>query len=151
MDDYYEEIDAQQEYIKLEYAKSQLIGYKYNIYRMIQIDREIALMKYDMYSLSSPRWETEPTLAACQKGTPTYHNVVLDFMEEEEKLLKEKRECAKYIRRVNRFLNKLSEYELNLICDRYDLGYTLQEMGHKYYSSKDTIQRQINIILRKFS
>lgn len=140
--------DEEKEHIK--YAEWKLKGYKYLIKQRNDIMNNLNELYCRMYGVSAVKWEEDASLAAVQKGTKVYRNKVIDYMEEKENIKNELLYVEQEIASINRFLRKISPYDLGIITDYYDIGLTLQEIADRHYESKITIYRRIRKILKSF-
>ena len=111
-------------------------------YRIAEIDAQLT-------SIGGPRIMSEDE-AKYQKGTKIYSNInMLDLFQEQDELMKQKRDLMYLIDRIQVKLNRLNNKELRLIEQRYKHGKTLRELAIDEYVTKNTVCRRINEILLK--
>ena len=100
-------------------------------------------------SIGSPRIMS-PDEAKYQKGTKIYSNLnMLDLFQEQDELMKQKQGLLYLISRVQVKLNKLNEADTQLIEQRYKYKKTLRELAVEMCSNKDSVNKQIEEIIKK--
>ena len=113
-------------------------------YRIAEIDAQLT-------SIGSPKIMS-PDEAKYQKGTRIYSDInMLELFQEQDQLIKQKQDLLYLISRVQVKLNKLSDEELKLIEQRYKYRKTLRELAAEMCSNKDSVNKQIELVLSRFS
>lgn len=113
-------------------------------YRIAEIDTQLT-------SIGSPRI-VSPEEAKYQKGTRIYSDInMLELFQEQDQLIKQKQDLLYLISRVQVKLNKLNDEELKLIEQRYKYKKTLRELAVVMCSNKDSVNKQIELVLSRFS
>lgn len=113
-------------------------------YRIAEIDAQLT-------SIGSPRIMSTDE-AKYQKGTRIYSNLnMLDLFQEQDELMKQKQDLLYLISRVQVKLNKLGEVDMQLIEQRYKYKKTLRELAVEMCSNKDSVNKQIELVLSRFS
>lgn len=115
------------------------------------VNERIAEIDAHLTSIGSPRIMS-PDEAKYQKGTKIYSNLnMLDLFQEQDELMKKKPELLYLIGRVQVKLNKLDEEDMQLIEQRYKYKKTLRELAVEMCSNKDSVNKQIELVLSRFS
>lgn len=113
-------------------------------YRIAEIDAQLT-------SIGSPRI-VSPEEAKYQKGTRIYSDInMLELFQEQDQLIKQKQDLFYLINRVQVKLNKLDEVDMKLIEQRYKYKKTLRELAAEMCSNKDSVNKQIELVLSRFS
>ena len=113
-------------------------------YRIAEIDAQLT-------SIGSPKIMSTDE-AKYQKGTKIYSSLnMLDLFQEQDELMKQKQDLLYLISRVQVKLNKLDEVDMQLIEQRYKYKKTLRELAVVMCSNKDSINKQIELVLSRFS
>ena len=113
-------------------------------YRIAEIDAKLT-------SAGSPRIMSEDE-AKYQKGTRIYSDAnMLELFQEQDQLIKQKQDLLYLISRVQVKLNKLDEVDMQLIEQRYKCKKTLRELAAEMCSNKDSVNKQIELVLSRFS
>ena len=111
-------------------------------YRIAEIDAQLT-------SIGSPKIMS-PEEAKYQKGTRIYSDVnMLELFQEQDQLIKQKRDLLYLISRVQVKLNKLDEEDMKLIEQRYKYKKTLRELAQNMYNGKSTMSRRLDEVLWK--
>lgn len=111
-------------------------------YRIAEIDAQLT-------SIGSPKIMSTDE-AKYQKGTKIYSNLnMLDLFQEQDELMKQKQDLLYLISRVQVKLNKLDEVDMQLIEQRYKYKKTLRELAAEMCSNKDSVNKQIENIIKK--
>ena len=115
------------------------------------VNERIAEIDAQLTSIGSPRI-VSPEEAKYQKGTRIYSDVnMLELFQEQDLLIKQKQDLLYLISRVQVKLNKLDEVDMQLIEQRYKYKKTLRELAVVMCSNKDSINKQIELVLSRFS
>ena len=115
------------------------------------VNERIAEIDAQLTSIGSPRIMS-PDEAKYQKGTKIYSNLnMLDLFQEQDELMKQKQDLLYLISRVQVKLNKLDEEDMQLIEQRYKCKKTLRELAAEMCSNKDSVNKQIELVLSRFS
>ena len=115
------------------------------------VNERIAEIDAQLTSIGSPRI-VSPEEAKYQKGTKIYNNLnMLDLFQEQDELMKQKQDLLYLISRVQVKLNKLNEADTQLIERRYKYKKTLRELAAEMCSNKDSVNKQIELVLSRFS
>ena len=113
------------------------------------VNERIAEIDAQLTSIGSPRIMS-PDEAKYQKGTKIYSNLnMLDLFQEQDELMKQKQDLLYLISRVQVKLNKLDEEDMKLIEQRYKYKKTLRELAAEMCSNKDSVNKQIENIIKK--
>lgn len=114
------------------------------------VNERIAEIDAQLTSIGSPRI-VSPEEAKYQKGTKIYSNLnMLDLFQEQDELMKQKQDLLYLISRVQVKLNKLDEEDMKLLEQRYKYKKTLRELAVVMCSNKDSVNKQIEEIIKKF-
>ena len=114
-----------------------------------EVNERIAEIDAQLTSIGSPRIMS-PDEAKYQKGTRIYSDInMLELFQEQDELMKQKPELLYLIGRVQVKLNKLDAEELKLIEQRYKYKKTLRELAVVMCSNKDSVNKQIENIIKK--
>lgn len=115
------------------------------------INERIAEIDAQLTSIGSPRI-VSPEEAKYQKGTRIYSDInMLELFQEQDLLIKQKQDLLYLISRVQVKLNKLDEEDMQLIEQRYKYKKTLRELAVVMCSNKDSVNKQIELVLSRFS
>lgn len=113
------------------------------------VNERIAEIDAQLTSIGSPRIMS-PEEAKYQKGTKIYSNLnMLDLFQEQDELMKQKQDLLYLISRIQVKLNKLDEEDMQLIEQRYKFKKTLRELASEMCSNKDSVNKQIEEIIKK--
>ena len=113
-------------------------------YRIAEIDAQLT-------SIGSPKIMSTDE-AKYQKGTRIYSDInMLELFQEQDQLIKQKQDLLYLISRVQVKLNKLGEEDMQLIEQRYKYKKTLRELAAEMCSNKDSVNKQIELVLSRFS
>ena len=113
------------------------------------VNARIAEIDAQLTSIGSPRI-VSPEEAKYQKGTRIYSDInMLELFQEQDLLIKQKQDLLYLISRVQVKLNKLENEELLLIEQRYKYKKTLRELAVVMCSNKDSVNKQIEEIIKK--
>lgn len=115
------------------------------------VNERIAEIDVQLTSIGSPRIMS-PEEAKYQKGTRIYSDInMLELFQEQDQLIKQKQDLLYLISRVQVKLNKLDEVDMQLIEQRYKYKKTLRELAVEMCSNKDSVNKQIELVLSRFS
>ena len=113
------------------------------------VNERIAEIDAQLTSIGSPRIMS-PEEAKYQKGTKIYSNLnMLDLFQEQDELMTQKQDLLYLISRIQVKLNKLDEEDMQLIEQRYKFKKTLRELASEMCSNKDSVNKQIEEIIKK--
>ena len=116
-----------------------------------EVNERIAEIDAQLTSIGSPRIMS-PEEAKYQKGTRIYSDInMLELFQEQDLLIKQKQDLLYLISRVQVKLNKLDEVDMQLIEQRYKFKKTLRELAAEMCSNKDSVNKQIELVLSRFS
>lgn len=116
-----------------------------------EVNERIAEIDAQLTSIGSPRI-VSPEEAKYQKGTRIYSDInMLELFQEQDQLIKQKQDLLYLISRVQVKLNKLDEVDMQLIEQRYKFKKTLRELAAEMCSNKDSVNKQIELVLSRFS
>lgn len=135
---------------KLKYIDGKLKGIKYSANRVVDIwDRlqEIAIELNGSVKSPSIRSEEE---AKYQRGTCIYKSNIIELMNEEEVLSLQYNMYETELNDIQRFLQKLSVNEIELLYERYECGRSFETIGYILGYDNAYIQRQLKKILLKY-
>lgn len=134
---------------KLKYIDGKLKGIKYSANRVVDIwDRlqEIAIELNG--SVRSPSIRSEE--AKYQRGTRIYKSNIIELMNEEEMLSRQYEMYETELNDIQRFLEKLTDNEIELLYQRYECGRSFEAIGYILGYDNAYIQRQLKKILLKY-
>lgn len=115
------------------------------------VNERIAEIDAQLTSIGSPRI-VSPEEAKYQKGTRIYSDInMLELFQEQDQLIKQKQDLLYLISRVQVKLNKLDGLDMQLIEQRYKYKKTLRELAVEMCSNKDSVNKQIELVLSRFS
>lgn len=115
------------------------------------VNERIAEIDAQLTSIGSPRIMS-PDEAKYQKGTRIYSDInMLELFQEQDLLIKQKPDLLYLISRVQVKLNKLDEVDMQLIEQRYKYKKTLRELAVEMCSNKDSVNKQIELVLSRLS
>lgn len=115
------------------------------------VNERIAEIDAQLTSIGSPRI-VSPEEAKYQKGTRIYSDInMLELFQEQDQLIKQKQDLLYLISRVQVKLNKLDEVDMQLLEQRYKYKKTLRELAAEMCSNKDSVNKQIELVLSRFS
>lgn len=135
---------------KLKYIDGKLKGIKYSANRVVEIwDRlqEIAVELNGSVRSPSIRSEEE---AKYQRGTRIYKSNIIELMNEEEMLSRNYKMYETELNDIQRFLQKLTDNEIELLYQRYECGRSFETIGYILGYDNAYIQRQLKKILLKY-
>lgn len=135
---------------KLKYIDGKLKGIKFSSNRVVEIwDRlqEIAIELNG--SVSSPPIRSEEE-AKYQRGTRIYRCSIVELMNEEDILSKQYMMYETELNDIQRFLEKLTDNEIELLYERYECGRSFETIGYILGYDHSVVQRKIKNILRKY-
>lgn len=116
-----------------------------------EVNERIAEIDAQLTSIGSPKIMS-PEEAKYQKGTRIYSDInMLELFQEQDQLIKQKQDLLYLISRVQVKLNKLDEEDLQLLEQRYKYKKTLRELAVVMCSNKDSVNKQIELVLSRFS
>lgn len=116
-----------------------------------EVNERIAEIDAQLTSIGSPRI-VSPEEAKYQKGTRIYSDInMLELFQEQDQLIKQKQDLLYLISRVQVKLNKLDEEDMQLLEQRYKYKKTLRELAVEMCSNKDSVNKQIELVLSRFS
>lgn len=116
-----------------------------------EVNERIAEIDAQLTSIGSPRIVSSEE-AKYQKGTRIYSDInMLELFQEQDQLIKQKQDLLYLISRVQVKLNKLDEVDMQLIEQRYKFKKTLRELAAEMCSNKDSVNKQIELVLSRFS
>lgn len=135
---------------KLKYIDGKLKGIKYSANRVVDIwDRlqEIAIELNGSVRSPSIRSEEE---AKYQRGTRIYKSNIIELMNEEEMLSHQYAMYETELNDIQRFLEKLTDNEIELLYQRYECGRSFETIGYILGYDHSVVQRKIKNILCKY-
>ena len=143
MTDYYEDRDSIQQ------VDRELRSYYFYLKKIERLQEKIYEIDVKLTSVGSPPIRSLEE-AKYQRGTRIYSDVnLLEFFEEQDELIKQKQDLIYLVSRMQKRLCRLSDEEMKLIEQRYRFKKTLRELADELSSNKDTIQHQLERILKK--
>lgn len=135
---------------KIKYIDGKLKGIRFSANRAVEIwDRlqEISIELKGTVRSPSIRSEEE---AKYQRGTRIYKSNIVELMNEEEMLLKQYEMYDTELNDIQKFLQKLSDSEIELLYERYECGRTFKTIGELVGYDMAAVQRKIRSALSKY-
>lgn len=143
MTDYYEDRDSIQQ------VDRELRSYYFYLKKIERLQEKIYEIDVKLTSVGSPPIRSLEE-AKYQRGTRIYSDInLLELFEEQDELIKQKQDLIYLVSRMQKRLCRLSDEEMKLIEQRYRFKKTLRELADELSSNKDTIQHQLERILKK--
>lgn len=140
---YYEDRDCIQQ------VDRELRSYYFYLQKIERLQEKIYEIDVKLTSVGSPPIRSLEE-AKYQRGTRIYSDInLLELFEEQDELIKQKQDLIYLVSRMQKRLCRLSDEEMKLIEQRYRFKKTLRELADELSSNKDTIQHQLERILKK--
>lgn len=126
-----------------------LKAFRFNVTKLMDLEDRLQLLAYELNgdNIGSPKIKS-PEEAKYQTGTKIYKNNIPELMLQESKLIKERDYYLFAVKRVESFLQQLSDEEIKLIELRYWHGFHIKYIAKMYYRSRASIYREIDKILK---
>ena len=138
------------DYDKERYANGKLMGFVYNVHRFCEIKDRLDVLAIKLSgTIQSPRIKSAEE-AKYQSGTRIFHDNKIELMEEERLLTEELIKRIAEIKEVVSFLQKLTEDELELAYELYELHRTYEVIGAFSNQSRSSIWRKREKMLSKW-
>lgn len=135
---------------KLKYIDGKLKGIKYSANRVVDIWDRLEEINAELNgAIKSPTIRSEDE-AKYQRGTRIYRCSIIELMNEEDILSKQYRMYETELNDIQRFLEKLTDNEIELLYERYECGRSFETIGYILGYDHSVVQRKIKNILRKY-
>ena len=135
---------------KIKYIDGKLKGISFSTNRLVEIwDRLQEINRELNGAVRSPSIRSEEE-AKYQRGTRIYRCNIIELMNEEDILSKQYRMYETEINDIQRFLEKLTDNEIELLYERYECGRSFETIGYILGYDHSVVQRKIKNILRKY-
>lgn len=138
------------DYDKARYVNGKLMGFVYNVHRFCEIKDRLDVLAIKLSgTIQSPRIKSAEE-AKYQSGTRIFHDNKIELMEEERLLTEELIKRIAEIKEVVSFLQKLTEDELELAYELYELRRSYDVIGVLSNRSKASVCRERQKMLLKW-
>lgn len=135
---------------KIKYIDGKLKGISFSTNRLVEIwDRLQEINRELNGAVRSPSIRSEEE-AKYQRGTRIYRCSIIELMNEEDILSKQYRMYETELNDIQRFLEKLTDNEIELLYERYECGRSFETIGYILGYDNSVVQRKIKNILRKY-
>lgn len=135
---------------KIKYIDGKLKGISFSTNRLVEIwDRLQEINRELNGAVRSPSIRSEEE-AKYQRGTRIYRCSIIELMNEEDILSKQYRMYETELNDIQRFLEKLTDNEIELLYERYECGRSFETIGYILGYDHSVVQRKIKNILRKY-
>ena len=135
---------------KIKYIDGKLKGISFSTNRLVEIwDRLQEINRELNGAVRSPSIRSEEE-AKYQRGTRIYRCSIIELMNEEDILSKQYRMYETELNDIQRFLEKLTDNEIELLYERYECGRSFETIGYILGYDHTVVQRKIKNILRKY-
>lgn len=141
-------LDIEEATADLNYFVSKARGLDSKYERLAEIGNRL-----NSFGVSSPKIMSKEE-AKYQKGTRIYSDrPLLELMDAEERLSKEIRLDTEVIHSIANNLHDLdlSEFQMNLLHYYFEKRWTYNQIGERFHIAWQTVQRNIVLILEKYS
>ncbi|RRC92734.1 hypothetical protein EII25_03410 [Erysipelotrichaceae bacterium OH741_COT-311] len=129
-----------------------LKAFRFNLNRLMDLEDRLQLLAYELNgdNIGSPKIKS-PEEAKYQTGTKIYKNNIPELMMQESKLIKERDYYLFAVKKVETFLQRLTDEEVKLIELRYWHGFNINQIARMYFWSKRTTYRKFDMIFEKLA
>lgn len=135
---------------KIKYIDGKLKGIKFSANRAVEIWDRLQEISIELNgTVRSPAIRSEEE-AKYQRGTRIYKSNIVELMNEEEMLLKQYEMYETELNDIQKFLQKLSDSEIELLHERYECGRTFETIGELVGYDMAAVQRKIRNALSKY-
>lgn len=135
---------------KIKYIDGKLKGISFSTNRLVEIwDRLQEINRELNGAVRSPSIRSEEE-AKYQRGTRIYRCSIIELMNEEDILSKQYKMYETELNDIQRFLEKLTDNEIELLYERYECGRSFETIGYILGYDHSVVQRKIKNILRKY-
>ena len=135
---------------KIKYIDGKLKGIKFSANRVVDIWDRLEEINAELNgAIKSPTIRSEDE-AKYQRGTRIYRCSIIELMNEEDILSKQYRMYETELNDIQRFLEKLTDNEIELLYERYECGRSFETIGYILGYDHSVVQRKIKNILRKY-
>lgn len=144
---------------RIVYADSCLRAFGWHVRELERCQREYAQLTYELSAatVSSPRIKS--TEEAWYKSSPTYHSGglserVMEILDERDERQKDFDHAIHQLRAIGRYLQKIqAKYGpemVQIVYERYEWNWTLQEIADEHYMSGEGVRKRIAQALAEF-
>lgn len=137
--------------------KSDLEQFRHSVGKLMDLEDELTLVAMELNgdNLSSPRIKSKEE-AKYKQGSRIYHNDIVDLMEREERLIKQRDYYLFRVKRVAILLQNLTDEEIELLEYRYWYNYPMLAIANfpSVATSLGNLYKRYDAIfekMRKFS
>ena len=135
---------------KIKYIDGKLKGIRFSANRAVEIWDRLQEISIELNgTVRSPAIRSEEE-AKYQRGTRIYKSNIVELMNEEEMLLKQYEMYETELNDIQKFLQKLSDSEIELLHERYECGRTFETIGELVGYDMAAVQRKIRNALSKY-
>lgn len=135
---------------KIKYIDGKLKGIKFSANRVVDIWDRLQEINVELSgTVRSPSIRSEDE-ALYQRGTKIYKSNIIELMNEEEILFNQYKMYETELNDIQRFLEKLTDNEIELLYERYECGRSFETIGYILGYDNAYIQRQLKKILLKY-
>lgn len=135
---------------KIKYIDGKLKGIKFSANRVVDIWDRLQEINVELNgTVRSPSIRSEDE-ALYQRGTKIYKSNIIELMNEEEILFNQYKMYETELNDIQRFLEKLTDNEIELLYERYECGRSFETIGYILGYDNAYIQRQLKKILLKY-
>lgn len=129
-----------------------LKSFRFNLANLMDLEDKLYIIndKLRVGEIKSPAIKSHEE-ALYQRGTLVYQNQASELMYEEEMLIKERDFYLHAVKKVETFLQRLTDEEVNLIELRYWHGFNINQIARMYFWSKRTTYRKFDMIFEKLA
>lgn len=125
--------------------EGELYGFEYNTYKLLETWEKLEKIGQKLSGLSSPRIKSEEEAKYKDPVRPAVDNIA-ELMTQEEEIRKQYDHYELVVNRVAKFLQSLTDEELDIIVKRYEQRRTLEDIAKGYYTSHRVILYKIKNI-----
>ena len=166
-----EDIDIRQDQTKTEgetaeiaaariiYADSCLRAFGWHVRELARCQKEYAQLTYELSAatVSSPRIKS--TEEARYKSSPAYHSGglsdhIMQILDERDERQKDYDHAVMQLREIGRYLQRIqAKYGpelVQIVYERYEFCWTLQEIADEHYMSREGVRKRIAQALAEF-
>lgn len=135
---------------KIKYIDGKLKGIKFSANRVVEIWDKLQEIRIELNGAArSPAIRSEEE-AKYQRGTHIFKCNIIELMNEEETIIKQYGMYEAELNDIQKFLQKLSDTEIELLYQRYECGRSFETIGYILGYDNAYIQRQLKKILLKY-
>lgn len=144
---------------RIVYADSCLRAFGWHVRELARCQREYAELTYELSAatVSSPRIKS--TEEARYKSSPAYHSgglseKVMQILDDREERQKDFDHAIHQLRAIGRYLQRIQQKYgpemVEILYQRYEWAWTLQEIADAHYMSREGVRKRIAQALAEF-